>query len=118
MDVLIALGTNASYIYSLISVLEHRLMGHGQGDYTPTDFFETSAMLITFILLGKYLESLAKGRTSEAISQLLQLMPDMATLVALGKSNEVVNEEEIPVGLVQRGDFVKVSSFLRLNYWS
>jgi len=53
MDVLVSLGTNASYIYSLISILHHHFSGHHQDmAYRPTDFFETSAMLITFILLG------------------------------------------------------------------
>ncbi len=57
MDVLVSLGTNASYLYSIISILHHHFMHHHEtGLYRPTDFFETSAMLITFILLGKYLE--------------------------------------------------------------
>ena len=65
MDVLVSLGTNASYLYSIISILHHHFMHHHEtGLYRPTDFFETSAMLITFILLGKYLEASAKGRTS------------------------------------------------------
>ena len=107
-----ALGTDASYAYSLISVLNHRFMGHTQHDYTPTDFFETSAMLITFILLGKYLENAAKGKTSEAIARLVELMPDTAVLVALGKKGEVVREDDIPSGLVQMGDYLKA----RLRY--
>ena len=57
MDVLVSLGTNAAYIYSALSILHHHFARHHiSGDYVPTDFFETSAMLITFILLGKYLE--------------------------------------------------------------
>ena len=51
------------------------------GAYRPTDFFETSAMLITFILLGKYLEAAAKGRTSDAITKLMQLTPATAILL-------------------------------------
>lgn len=58
MDVLVSFGTNASYMYSMISVLHHHVMLHHEsGNYTPTDFFETAAMLITFVFLGKYLES-------------------------------------------------------------
>ena len=53
----------------------------GAGAYRPTDFFETSAMLITFILLGKYLEAAAKGRTSDAITKLMQLTPATAILL-------------------------------------
>lgn len=57
MDVLVSLGTNSAYAYSAISILHHHVSKHhANGDYVPTDFFETSAMLITFILLGKYLE--------------------------------------------------------------
>lgn len=108
MDVLVALGTDASYAYSIISVLTHRFMHHERSQYSPTDFFETSAMLITFILLGRYLETSAKGKTSEAITKLVQLMPDTANLVALGKGNEVVHEEEIEAPLVQKGDYLKV----------
>ena len=107
-----ALGTDASYLYSVISVLTHRFMHHEQDDYNPTDFFETSAMLITFILLGRYLETSAKGKTSEAITKLIQLMPDSASLVSLGKGNEVVSEEEIEARLVQKGDYLKVKCTL------
>jgi Cu+-exporting ATPase len=56
MDVLVALGTSAAYFYSLIAVIMVLHTGL---------YFETSAVLITLVLLGKYLESLAKGRTSE-----------------------------------------------------
>ena len=65
MDVLVSLGTNAAYIYSVISVL-HRRSLHEQGmDIDNMGFFETSALLITFISLGKYLEAHAKGKTSQ-----------------------------------------------------
>eukprot|EP00210_Caulerpa_lentillifera_P002355 g2260.t1 len=108
MDVLVALGTDSAYIYSILAVLTHRFMGHEQHEYTPTDFFETSAMLITFILLGKCLESNAKGKTSEALTKLIKLIPDTTTMVSLGKNNEITNEEEIPVSLIQKGDYLKV----------
>ena len=65
MDVLVSLGTNAAYIYSVLSAV-HRRSLHEQGiDIDNMGFFETSALLITFISLGKYLESHAKGRTSQ-----------------------------------------------------
>lgn len=61
MDVLVSLGTNASYFYSVISILHHHFSHHDVNhSYVPTDFFETSAFLITFILLGKSLECAAK----------------------------------------------------------
>ena len=113
MDVLVSLGTNASYGYSMISILHHHFSGHHEGmTYHPTDFFETSAMLITFILLGKYLEASAKGRTSDAITALLTLTPPSALLLTVAKDGSVIGEEEVPTALIHRGDFLKVSQAL------
>jgi Cu+-exporting ATPase len=84
MDVLVSLGTSAAYLYSVISILHHRALGHaapGGGGYAPTDFFETSAMLVAFVLLGKFLESAAKGKASEAMVALCRLAPPTALLV-------------------------------------
>ena len=105
MDVLVSLGTNAAYLYSAASVLHHHFARHhvvpspspsdvpGKGGgggggghsmlYVPTDFFETAAMLLTFILLGKWLEASAKGRTGAAVAALLSLAPRRALLVTL-----------------------------------
>ncbi|KAI3822205.1 hypothetical protein L1987_09791 [Smallanthus sonchifolius] len=104
MDVLIALGTNAAYFYSVYSVLRAAASPH----FEATDFFETSAMLISFILLGKYLEVMAKGKTSEAIAKLMDLTPDTATLLTFDSQGNVVNEEEIDSRLIQRNDVIKV----------
>lgn len=110
MDVLVSLGTNASYLYSMISVLHHHFMNHhATGMYRPTDFFETSAMLITFILLGKYLEASAKGRTSEAIGALLNLTPPTAVLLEDGVEGKVEAERDVPTALIHRGDRLKVN---------
>ena len=116
MDVLVSLGTNASYLYSIISILHHHVMRHHvTGQYRPTDFFETSAMLITFILLGKYLEASAKGKTSEAIGALLNLTPPTAILLEEGSAEEgkgsgkIEIEKEVPTTLIHRGDMLKVS---------
>lgn len=76
MDVLVALGTSASYFYSVGALLYGALTGF----WSPT-YFETSAMLITFVLLGKYLECLAKGKTSDAIKKLVELAPATAMLI-------------------------------------
>eukprot|EP00894_Picocystis_sp_ML_P004363 jgi/Pico_ML_1/54880/g736.t1 len=109
MDVLVALGTSASYFYSVISILHHHFAGHHTtGEFEPTDFFETSAMLITFILLGKYLECRAKGQTSEAITKLMQLAPTTATLLVLDDKGRVLGEEIVEARLVQHGDILKV----------
>ena len=80
MDVLVALGTSASYFYSVGALL----YGAVTGFWSPT-YFETSAMLITFVLLGKYLECLAKGKTSDAIKKLVELTPATALLVVKDK---------------------------------
>lgn len=61
MDVLVALGTSACYFYSICALLYGAITGF----WSPT-YFEASAMLITFVLLGKYLEVVAKGKTSDA----------------------------------------------------
>eukprot|EP00879_Flechtneria_rotunda_P007448 GHRR01007813.1.p1 GENE.GHRR01007813.1~~GHRR01007813.1.p1 ORF type:complete len:490 (+),score=138.59 GHRR01007813.1:1423-2892(+) len=108
MDVLVALGTDASYFYSVISILHHRFLQHDKSHYTPTDFFETCAMLITVVILGKYLECAAKGKTSAAIQALLALTPDTATLVELDNDGGVINEETVSSSLIHHGDFIKV----------
>ena len=104
MDVLIALGTNAAYFYSVYSVLRAATSPHFKG----TDFFETSSMLISFILLGKYLEVLAKGKTSDAIAKLMNLAPETATLLTLDEEGNVINEEEIDSRLIQTNDVIKI----------
>lgn len=80
MDVLVALGTSAAYFYSVGALL----YGVVTGFWSPT-YFETSAMLITFVLFGKYLEILAKGKTSDAIKKLVELAPATALLVVKDK---------------------------------
>lgn len=106
MDVLIALGTNAAYFYSVYTVIRAATSPTFKG----TDFFETSAMLISLIILGKYLEVMAKGKTSEAIAKLMDLAPDTANLVTLDEHGNVINEREIGSELIQRRDIIKVCS--------
>ncbi|XP_078428672.1 copper-exporting ATPase / responsive-to-antagonist 1 / copper-transporting ATPase (RAN1) [Wolffia australiana] len=103
MDVLIALGTSASYFYSIYALLEVAITGF----WLPT-YFETSAMLITFVLMGKYLESVAKGKTSNAIKKLIELAPATALLLSGKAEGEVVKEREIDALLIQPGDVLKV----------
>jgi Cu+-exporting ATPase len=93
MDVLIAMGSSAAYFYSL-PILLGWLKGHL--------FFETAAVIITLIKLGKYLEARAKGRTSEAIRKLMNLQAKTANVIRDG------HEVEIPVERVQVGDLVIV----------
>ncbi|XP_015901007.3 copper-transporting ATPase RAN1 isoform X2 [Ziziphus jujuba] len=103
MDVLVALGTSASYFYSVCALL----YGAFTGFWSPT-YFETSAMLITFVLLGKYLECLAKGKTSDAIKKLVELAPATAMLIIKGKDGRCIGEREIDALLIQPGDTLKV----------
>ena len=108
MDVLVSLATNVAYFTSIYLILHCILTGHSFG----RDFFETSSMLITFILLGKYLESSAKGQTSDAISKLLDLTPDTAILLKEipGSDSNLheYSEETILSTLIHRGDLLKV----------
>ncbi|KAH7284245.1 hypothetical protein KP509_34G045000 [Ceratopteris richardii] len=104
MDVLVALGTNAAYFYSVYTVLRAATSANFKG----VDFFETSALLISFILLGKYLEILARGKTSEAIAKLMDLAPPTAILLCLDGNGNVISESEISTKLIQRNDIIKV----------
>ncbi|KAG6393922.1 hypothetical protein SASPL_144497 [Salvia splendens] len=103
MDVLVVLGTSASYFYSVGALL----YGAMTGFWSPT-YFDASAMLITFVLLGKYLETLAKGKTSDAIKKLVELAPATAILLIKEKGGKVVREKEIDALLIQPGDILKV----------
>jgi Cu+-exporting ATPase len=96
MDVLVALGTSAAYFYSLLAFFG--LLGHHGGHV----FFETSAMLIAFIRLGKYLEARARGKAGEALKKLLTLQADKARLLT------EEGEKEVPSSMVVVGDLVLV----------
>ncbi len=99
MDVLIVLGTSAAYLYSLYNVLFKNI----PNGITLTGLhFEASATIITLILLGKYLEAVAKGRTTEAIKKLADLQPRTARVERQGR------EENISIDEVEPGDLVVV----------
>ena len=98
MDVLVALGTSAAYFYSLVEAIKTI----GNPNYMPHLYFETSAVLITLILVGKLFEALAKGRTTEAISKLLNLQAKEATVIRDGE------EIKIPIEDVKVNDTVLV----------
>ncbi|MET3574481.1 heavy metal translocating P-type ATPase [Bhargavaea ullalensis] len=101
MDVLVALGTSAAYFYSLY--LSVRSIGSGAASGGMVDlYYETSAVLITLIILGKLFEAKAKGRSSEAIKKLMGLRAKEATVVRDGR------EMVIPVEDVLAGDIVFV----------
>ena len=94
MDVLVSIGTTAAYLYSVYN-------GFFAGDAMNL-YFEASAVVITLIMLGKYLEAVAKGKTSEAIKKLMGLRAKTARVVRDGR------EEDIPVEEVVIGDIVVV----------
>ncbi len=107
MDSLIALGSSASYLYSIFAI--YAMGWHlGRGNimqahhYSMELYFESAAMILTLITVGKYMETRSKGKTSEAISKLMDLAPKMATVLRNG------NETEIPVEQVIAGDIVIV----------
>ncbi|MCD5325201.1 MULTISPECIES: heavy metal translocating P-type ATPase [Pontibacillus] len=98
MDVLVALGTSAAYFYSLSEAIQATIGATN----TPHLYFETSAVLITLILLGKYFEAIAKGRTTQAISSLLNLQAKEATVIRNGE------EMKLPIEQVVVGDHIRV----------
>ena len=107
MNTLIAVGTSAAYIYSLIATfLPHLFMVKG---VMLDVYFDTSAAIIVLILLGRSLEARAKGRTSEAIKKLIGLQPKTAKIIRDG------NEVDIPVADVAAGDIVVVRPGERIS---
>lgn len=106
MDVLVALGTSAAYFYSLYESLKTI----GQPDYVPHLYFETSAVLITLILFGKYLEVRAKQQTTHALSKLLNLQAREARVLRDGQE-QMIPVEEVVVGdrlIVKPGEKIPV----------
>jgi Cu+-exporting ATPase len=115
MDVLVSLGTNAAYFASAASVIHCAITGHD----VRADFFDTCGMVITVILLGKYLEAAAKGRTGDAIARLLTLAPSTALLLEPSPGWDAANgvggaERLIDAALVARGDVLRVPPGARL----
>jgi len=98
MDVLIALGSSVAFVYSAVILLLDKLAHYSVGHL----YFETAAVIVTLIVLGKFLEARAKGRTSEAIKKLMGLQVKTARVVRAGA------EKDVPVDEVLVGDHVIV----------
>ncbi|MCB2314080.1 heavy metal translocating P-type ATPase [Clostridium tagluense] len=99
MDSLIAIGTSAAVLYGIFATVKIIL---GDTSYAMDLYFESAAVIITLITLGKYLESVSKGKTSEAIKKLMGLAPKTAMVIRNGKEIEITIEE------VEVGDIIIV----------
>ena len=110
MDTLVSLGTSAAYFFSVYVVLS----GNGH------QYFEASAILITLVIFGKYLEAKAKGKTSEAIKKLMHLSPKKATVIRNGKEIVVkISEIELnDIILVKPGGKIPVDGIIVEGYSS
>jgi P-type Cu+ transporter len=106
MDTLVSIGTGAAFFYSLAVTFAPSLVPHGSAHVGA--YFDTTATIITLILVGKYLESQATSRTAEALRQLLELQPSIARVVRDG------GEQEIPASALKVGDVVRVRPGERL----
>ncbi|CAG8525651.1 18316_t:CDS:2 [Racocetra fulgida] len=105
MDVLVVIGTSAAFFYSCFIMF---VMVFYQIERQPV-FYDTSTMLITFVLLGRYLENKAKGQTSTALSKLMSLTPSNTIILIKNPETGVTLEERtIPTELLQVGDIVKI----------
>lgn len=109
MDSLIAVGSGAALVYGIVALFRMAYaMGHGDAAtvqlYSENLYFESAAMILTLITLGKFLETRAKGKTGDAIRQLMDLSPKMATVRVEGE------EKAIPAENVKVGDTVIVRS--------
>ncbi|MDT8718641.1 copper-translocating P-type ATPase [Clostridium sp. 19966] len=99
MDSLIALGTSAAFLYGIFAIIQ---IFSGNNKYTNDLYFESAGVIITLITLGKYLEAVTKGKTSEAIKKLMGLVPKTAMIIKDGK------EIEISIDEVEVGDIILV----------
>ena len=99
MDVLVAMGSTVAFLYSVVVMVALTLNIQGVGDHV---YFETAAVIITLIKLGKFLEARAKGQTSAALKKLMQLSPKTVCLLKDGE------EQQIPIEQVEVDDLLLV----------
>ena len=108
MDTLVAMGSSAAYVYSALGVLAPSLFTHP--GIRPPMYFDTSALIITLILVGKMLEARAKGQTSAAIGKLVGLQPKTARVLRDGQHRDVPVAQVVPgdLALVRPGERLPV----------
>jgi Cu+-exporting ATPase len=99
MDSLIAIGTSAAFLYGIFGTVQ---IARGDASHAMNLYFESVGVIITLIMLGKYLESLSKGRTGEAIKKLMNLAPKTARVIIDGE------EQIVPVEAVEPGAIIIV----------
>ena len=119
MDSLIAVGSLAALVYGVAALFRMSFaMGHGDWDtvklYSDNLYFESAAMILTLITLGKFLETRAKGKTGDAIRQLMDLSPKTATVRRNGVESEIPVEEVVvgDVIIVRSGDSIPVDGMV------
>ncbi len=118
MNTLVAVGTSAAYIYSTIAVIIPDIFSA-----TGTElglYFDTSSMIIALILLGRFLETRARGQTSEAIKKLIVMQPKTARIIRDGEESEITIED-VRVGdliMVRPGERIPVDGIIRQGYSS
>lgn len=98
MNSLVMIGSNAAYFYSIVALLAPTVFPQG----TAHTYFDAAGMIVTLILLGRYLEAVAKGRTSQAIKKLVSLQAKTARVLRNGST------EDVPVEQLVRGDLIQV----------
>lgn len=118
MDSLIAIGTSVAYFYSVVNYIYYylntkSLIGMG-GEKIPELYFETAAFLITFVILGKWLEAQAKGRTSDAIKKLMGLQAKTARVLRNGQTMDIAIDQVVngDIILVRPGEKVPVDGVI------
>ncbi len=118
MNTLIAVGTTAAYLYSIGLILFPSFF-EAQGVAREV-YFDTSTIIITLILLGRYLEAIARGRTSEAIKKLMGMQAKTARVVRDGREQDISVEQVVPgdLILVRPGEKIPVDGIIREGYSS
>jgi Cu+-exporting ATPase len=118
MNTLVAVGTSAAYFYSVVAVLFPSLFTSAEVELGL--YFDTSAMIVTLILLGRFLETRARGQTSEVIKKLIGLNPETALVIRDGEEREI-SVEDVLVGdlvVVRPGERISVDGIIREGYSS